>query len=256
MHPRAEVVKRLVHNLRKNGEKEGKISEKRQKPAKKKLPYLFIEADEDHVPLKEKRGNHHTKRKKKKSRILAKLVYVHEEKETSGSGRAKLKNPHYFARRYEDTEELFLEVLEYLEENYDLQSVAAIFLCGDGAPWMKKGLEIIPQSIFILPRFHLAQRIQGACPEPHKRGELWKAIEEGSWENVEAFFSQVLSRKEGSQERRKLKDLCTYLSCNWEGIQNARHYRELELRISAEAHGSLSFQLDSPIVPWAGGERE
>jgi len=39
-----EVVKRLVHNLRKDEKKEGKISEKRQKPAKKKLPYLFIEA--------------------------------------------------------------------------------------------------------------------------------------------------------------------------------------------------------------------
>ena len=101
--------------------------------------------------------------------------------------------------------------------------------------------------------FHLAQRIQGACPEPHKRGELWKAIEEGSWENVEAFFSQVLSRKEGSQERRKLKDLCTYLSWNWEGIQNARHY---QVEVSAEAHVGLSFQRDSPIVPWAGGERE
>ena len=50
-----EVVKRLVHHWRKNGEKEGEISEKRQKPAKKKLPF-FVEKDEDHVPLKEKRG--------------------------------------------------------------------------------------------------------------------------------------------------------------------------------------------------------
>jgi hypothetical protein len=33
-----EVVKRLVHHLRKNGEKEGEISEKRQKPAKKLPP--------------------------------------------------------------------------------------------------------------------------------------------------------------------------------------------------------------------------
>ena len=39
-----EVAKRLVHNLRKDEEKEGKISKKRRKPAKKKLPYLFIEA--------------------------------------------------------------------------------------------------------------------------------------------------------------------------------------------------------------------
>jgi len=38
------VVKRLVHNVRKDEEKEEEIPEKRQKPAKKKLPYLFIEA--------------------------------------------------------------------------------------------------------------------------------------------------------------------------------------------------------------------
>jgi len=98
------VVKRLVHNLRKDEEKEGKISEKRQKPVKKKLPF-FIEKDEDHVPLKEKRGNHHTKRKKrKKSKILAKLIYVHEGREARDSGRTGLKNPHDFARRSEDTE--------------------------------------------------------------------------------------------------------------------------------------------------------
>jgi hypothetical protein len=33
-----EVVKRLVHHWRKNGEKEGEISEKRQKPAKRSSP--------------------------------------------------------------------------------------------------------------------------------------------------------------------------------------------------------------------------
>ena len=180
-------------------------------------------------------------------------LYVHEGREARDSGRAKLKNPHYFAGYYEDTEELFLEVLEYLEQNYDLQSVEAIFLCGDGASWIKKGLEIIPQSIFILDRFHLAQRIQGACPEPHKRGELWKAIEEGSWEEVEAFFLKALSRGNNSRDQRGLENLYIYLSRNWEGIQNARHYR---VAVSAEAHGSLSSQPDSPIVPWAGGGRE
>ncbi len=46
-------MKRLVHNLRKDEKKEEEIPEKKRKPGKK-LPYLFIEADEDHVPLKEK----------------------------------------------------------------------------------------------------------------------------------------------------------------------------------------------------------
>jgi hypothetical protein len=95
-------VKRLVHHLRKGkGEKEG-IPERRRQPTQKKLPSLVIEKDEDHVPLKEKRRG--GKRRKKKSRILAKLVYVHEGRETSGPGRTRLKNPHDFARRFEDTE--------------------------------------------------------------------------------------------------------------------------------------------------------
>jgi hypothetical protein len=83
-------------------------------------------------------------------------------------------------------------------------------------PLLKKGLEIIPQSIFILDRFHLAQRIQGACPEPHKRGELWKAIEEGSWEEVEALLLKALSRGRNSRDQRGLENLYIYLSCKLE----------------------------------------
>ena len=84
-------------------------------------------------------------------------------------------------------------------------------------PLLKKGLEIIPQSIFILDRFHLAQRIQGACPEPHRRGELWKAIEEGSWEEVEALLLKALSRGKNSRDQRGLENLYIYLSGNSRG---------------------------------------
>ncbi|WP_427365315.1 hypothetical protein [Candidatus Caldatribacterium saccharofermentans] len=48
------MAKRLVHNLRKDEEKE-EISEKKLKPAKKKLPYLFIKAL-DAVSLSRRRG--------------------------------------------------------------------------------------------------------------------------------------------------------------------------------------------------------
>ena len=51
-----EVVKRLVHHLREDEEKEGEIPEKKWQPTQKKLLSLVIEKDEDHVPLKEKRG--------------------------------------------------------------------------------------------------------------------------------------------------------------------------------------------------------
>jgi len=149
--------------VRKDEKKEEEIPEKKWKPTKKKLPYLFIEADEDHVPLKEKRGNHHTKRKKrKKSRILAKLVYVYEGRETSGPGRAKLKNPHYFARRYEDTEaswrssSTWRRIMTSTLWKPSSSAVMGLF--------PKKGLKVIPQSIFVLSCFHLEKRIRKSAP--------------------------------------------------------------------------------------------
>jgi len=54
--------------------------------------------------------------------------------------------------------------------------VEAICFYGDGAPPQERTQDHPPGHL-ILPRFHLAQSIQGTCPEPHKRGELWKAIE-------------------------------------------------------------------------------
>ena len=97
-----EVVKRLVHNLRKDEEKEGKDFEEEAETSKEEAPRPLHRGRLMHVPLQEKRRG--GKGRKKKSRILAKLVYVHEGKEVSSSGRVELKNPHYFARRYEDTE--------------------------------------------------------------------------------------------------------------------------------------------------------
>jgi len=81
---------------------------------------------------------------------------------------------------------------------------------------LKKGLKIIPQDI----SSSLAATSKNASENPPWDGsgeKLWRALEEGSWENVKAFFSQVLPSKEGSQERRKPKDLCTYLSWNFRG---------------------------------------
>jgi hypothetical protein len=51
-----EVVKRLVHNLKKEEAGEEGLLDKGKEPIRKKCcQYLFIEADEDHVPWQRKR---------------------------------------------------------------------------------------------------------------------------------------------------------------------------------------------------------
>ncbi|NLJ39530.1 MAG: ISLre2 family transposase, partial [Candidatus Atribacteria bacterium] len=253
-----EVVKRLVHNLKKEEAGEEGLLDKGKEPIRKKCcQYLFIEADEDHVPWQRKREKNINqigeRKKRKKKRLLAKLVYVHEGKETLNSGRVQLKNPHYFAGLYEDTEDLFYEVLDYLEEHYDLDKVNCIFLGGDGASWIKKGLEILPKSLFVLDRFHLVKRLQGALHHnAFLEKKLWKALKEDSWEKVQAILLNALSDNRDVQERKRLEDLLIYLKNNWEGILNSKRYKELELAVSAEGHVShvLSARLSHRPMGW------
>jgi hypothetical protein len=89
--------------------------------------------------------------------------------------------------------------------------VEAICFYGDGAPPQERTQDHPPGHL-VLPRCHLAQRIQGTCPESHKRGELWKAIEEGSWEEVEALLLKALSQRKNPRDQRGLGNLSIYLS--------------------------------------------
>jgi hypothetical protein len=75
---------------------------------------------------------------------------------------------------------------------------------------LKKGLKIIPQDI----SSSLAATLGNASENPPRDGseeKLWKAIEEGSWEEVEALLLKALSRGKNPRDQG-LENLSIYLS--------------------------------------------
>ena len=247
-----EAVKEIIHDLKKekfcadgeNNPEHLKGNQERKRDKKKKCQFLFIEADEDHVPA-QKGG---------KRRYLAKLVYIHEGKEEVGKGRRKLKHPHYFAGLYPDSEDLWFEVLDYLDEHYDLEATEKIFISGDGASWIKKGLEIIPESVFVLDRFHLEKYLQeGLSRYPSTYLEVRRAIERGDKEKVKILLKNVQKATPEEKEVKKLQVLKRYLMNNWEGIIIYQEYSHLSLGGSAEGHVShiLSARLSSRPRGWS-----
>ncbi|BER91772.1 sugar ABC transporter ATP-binding protein [Atrimonas thermophila] len=127
--------------------------------------------------------------------------------------RTKLRHPHSFAGLYEDTENPWFEVFEYLEEHDDLDRWECIFLCGDGTSWMQKGREILPKSIFVLDRFHLLQYVQGTFAHcPHLFPELHRTLQEGNWEGVQGILRNAHTRNPDPKKRNHLRDLKTYLA--------------------------------------------
>jgi hypothetical protein len=101
---------------------------------KRDIRILYIEADEDHVA-------HQAKRKGGTRCLMPKLIYVHEgiDLERSTAKRSVLKNVRYFGEDCK-SEDLWLRVAQYISEQYNEDKIETVYISGDGASWIKQGL--------------------------------------------------------------------------------------------------------------------
>jgi len=205
---------------------------------KRQVSELYIEADEDHVKVKGRKG------------AQARLVYVHEG--IQDYSRRQLKGAKYFTSVKEKPEELWWRVLDYLEANYELSSIKRIYLSGDGASWIREGIEYIPRAIFILDKFHLAKYILMATAHaPELRKPIYRWIRSLNKQKVQEYLSQALKLAEEQPRRKRIIATIKYIEHNWNGIENA--VRHPHIGCSAEGHVShiLAARLSSRPMAWS-----
>ncbi|ERM90685.1 hypothetical protein O163_14700, partial [Caldanaerobacter subterraneus subsp. yonseiensis KB-1] len=203
----------------------GEVEVKREIKEKKEVRVLYIEADEDHVPLQD--GRDETPR----------LVYIHEGREEK-NGRNVLKNVYYKAYVGEKAEDIWIDVANYIEDNYKEEKIEKIYIAGDGAPWIKEGLKWILKSRFVLDRYHLNKYVlKATSKEPKYRDKIWRAINEGDKEGVKKVFDELIKAAEEEREKEKIKEARKYILNNWEGI---KIYNEDEDVIGCSAEGHIS----------------
>ena len=208
----------VMHKVRKE---EFKVETKEEK---KTIRRLYIEADEDHVS---ERGN----------KIgMPKLVYVHEGNFLKGN-RHILKNVHYIGCLGKNSEDLWLEVAEYIDKMYDMKSIEKIYIGGDGAAWIKEGLNWIEKSEFVLDRFHLLKYINQATVEfPQYKSKLWYNINIYDPISVENIFKEIISKTEDEKRKEKVKDSYKYIMNQWKGIEIYETDEKYLKGCSAEGH--------------------
>ena len=214
---------------------EVKISRSKETPA-----ILYIEADEDHVALQAGGCSE------------PKLVYVHEGRRQVGKERWKLQNPRYFGGMYRESEELWNEVADYIDNAYDYDKIEKIYLSGDGASWIKSGATIINKSIFVLDRYHLNKAVKtaGAHIENAER-EIWRALKREDKEYLRIVFETILDATETETKAQSVKETKTYIMNHWENIKY--HYSKDYSGCSAEGHIShiYSDRLSSRPLGWS-----
>jgi len=227
----------VMNNIRKLGSVDNNAVPIKEK--KKRVKILYIEADEDHVALQDGRY------------IEPKLVYVHEGIVKVGKQRWELLNPRYFSGVYSNSDELWLEVADYIDEAYEANSIEKIYLSGDGASWIKNGLGWIKGSIYVLDRYHLSKYVtQATAHMADITPIMWKYINNGDKKKIKELFTAIISATEIETKKKAVREARNYILGNWDGIR--KQYEPDYIGCSAEGHIShiLSSRLSSRPSGW------
>ncbi|MCF8008304.1 MAG: ISLre2 family transposase [Halanaerobiales bacterium] len=234
-----ETVKNKIRKLGKIDNRE--LEEERKE--KKKVKRLYVEADEDHIALQ-----HGAKR------TISRLIYVHEGLERVNKTRNKLKNVKYFSGLYKNNvEDLWLEVIDYIDDNYDVVKIETTYLAGDGAKWIKEGLNWLPRPKYVLDRYHLNKYVLKATGHlPKIRFWLWEGLNECDIYKVKKIFKEIIKNTKRETKLKAVKDSRGYILSNWGGI--VRYCKDpYALGCSAEGHIShiLSHRMSSRPLGWS-----
>ena len=247
-----QTVKNKIHEL--------KFPKAKVQSELKEVPYVYIDADEDHVSLQYLQEKGDIPKRKRINTIMPKIVYVYEGIEYK-NGKNVLINPKYFGGVYEGgkaNKELWNEVWEYIDQSYDVDAIKKIYINGDGASWIKQGAKIINNSKFILDKFHMSKYIIAATSHLKEdveiaRSELYKAIYKRQKWYAEKTFNEIIERTETETKLKTVLATKTYILDNWAGIMEQIKNKDAEIKCSAEGHVSHVFvdRMSSRPLGWS-----
>ncbi len=243
-----EISKQTVKNEINKLDFKAEIAE--EKENKKKVKKLYIIADEDHVHLQ--KGGIEEPR----------LIIVYDSIIAKGK-RIELKNKKHFGGIYrKKIDDLWEEVMTYIENNYDTEYLERVYISGDGANWIKTGLEWIIKSVYVLDEYHMKKAVNGIVGKITKtnkkakekqKKEIRKALRRLNFVRFKEICYEILEEEMEKTTRERKEDLMKYILNNVEGIKNLyRNKKELH-GCSAEGHVShiYSDRMSSRPMGWS-----
>jgi hypothetical protein len=217
---------------------------------KKEVKVLFIEADEDHVSLQ----------KSKKNNTLNRVIYIHEGKIQESKNRKFLLSKHVFASNLMTPEDMWIDVYNYIYSNYDVTKIEKLFILGDGAQWIKTGLEWLDNSEFVLDSFHLNKSILiisgGKSREINKKryNQLKEFIYSKEKEKFNEYAKELIEEEKGESAKERKDKQRKYILNQWTWIiSNLDNKEKYQLGCSAEGHVShiLASRMSSRPLSWS-----
>ena len=207
------------------------------------VPELHVDADEDHVNLQTGKNT------------IVPLVSVYEGIERCGK-RGVCKNVFHISEYGSSMESLWEDVNDEIERRYDLTNTK-IYLHGDGATWIKQGLEYLPNCVFVLDRYHKNKAIKQALSGIDRmaasqyENHIRKALDECDRAKLMAIRDTLLSRY--PDREKTVRENMDYLLDNFEAIAVTKQDAASLNGGCTEPHVShvLSARLSSRPMGWS-----
>lgn len=243
-----EISKETVMHEIESLDLKNKIKEEKEEK-KKQVKALYIIADEDHVHLQ-------------KGGIEEPRVVIVYDNIVSNGKRIELRNKKHFGGIYtKKIDDLWEEVLTYIENTYDTEYLKRVYISGDGASWIKTGKEWIIKSIYVLDEFHMKKAVNGIVGRITKTNKEEKEEQKKELRtylrrlNFIAFKEkcyEILAEEMEKTTRKRKEDLMNYILNNVEGIKNLYRNKKVLHGCSAEGHVShiYSDRMSSRPMGW------
>jgi len=210
---------------------------------KRHVGVLHIDADEAHITL------HGGKRS------IVPLISVYEGIERRGK-RHSCKELFHISEYGKTPDELWEQALSAVESRYDLDG-AVVYLHGDGATWVKKGLEWFPNAKFVLDKYHKNKEITAmtAGLETLLRKEYQVQIRYALAQNDSRFLLELADSLVAEVPQREdiIRQASVYLNNQIEGVAICSTDPEANNGGCTEPHVShlLSSRLSSRPMAWS-----
>lgn len=253
----------VMRNVRKN---EWNVEiEERKEEDKIRAKYIYIQVDEDHI-----------KERNKKGCTISKIVTIYTRKSTLTKPdridkvqqvRKELVDKFTYSGLYKDNQKLWEDVAYYIDCTYKKEEIENIFIMGDGASYIKAGVEWIEKSVFVLDLFHLEKYINHLNYDEYLKRKLQEAIDQYDPISRENIMNEAIKRikeeiKEDEQLGRntkrlnnrlkKIENTKTYLMNQWSGIEAHEKYKDKLTGGCQEGqvHHTLSERMSTDAKVW------
>ena len=234
-----KVSRQTVMNRLRNCQPKAVVSQ-----GQKWVKALHVDADEDHVTM---RGG---------NKSILPLISAYEGIGSQGK-RRYCREVFHLSEYGLSSDELWEKALSAIESRYHLEGTV-IYLHGDGANWIKTGLEWLPNCQFVLDKYHKNKEIKKVCAGLG-RGSLRQDVEEALRSSLaqgnEEWFRDITESlcKENPERERAIREAANYLHNHREGIAICAQDKEANNGGCTEPHVShlLSSRLSSRPMAWS-----